>query len=187
MIVLLEGVGRTGKSTLAERLRTDLPGHHYVHFSVPDRPAMEYFQERLGSAVAEHGEKLILDRFHWSNHAYGSTFGGSVLSDSDFCWLDLWLSQRCVVAVLLVDDPRAIYRRMQTTAAADPEKRVLTSAAQIGETQNRFYRCFDRSAIGTKWVMGLDQFFDLEAEGQPTEIYERLLRYIWGVDEEVKG
>lgn len=188
MILLLEGVGRTGKTTLAERLRWDLPGHHYVHFSVPDRPdAAEYFRERLGQAVAEHGEHLILDRFHWSNHAYGDRFGGSVLSDLDFGLFDQWLAERRVAAVLLVDDPRSIHRRMMETALRDPAKRVLESPREIAEIQNRFYQCFDRSAISAKWSMGLDQFFDLSGEElRPTRAYGQLLAYVKGDDVEVK-
>ena len=188
MLILLEGLGRTGKTTLAQRLCADLPAYHYIHFSVPDRPnAMEYFRERLGDAVAEHGEHLILDRFHWSNHAYGDRFGGSVLTDSDFCWLDLWLAERRVAALLLVDDPRAILRRMADTIIQEPEKRVLTSMAEIGEIQNRFYLCFDRSAISLKWALGLDQLFDLDTDDQqPTAAYRRLLTYIQSDGREVE-
>lgn len=183
MIIYLDGLGRCGKTILAERLCADLPGYRRVHFSVPDVPdAFDYFWGKVQEL--ESCENLVLDRFHWANHAYGSVFGGSVLTDLDWWRLDQWLALQKAVAILMVDGPKAIHQRMVETAAQDPEKRVLASASEIGEVQNRFNRCFDRSVISPRWSMGLDQFFNL-ATMEAREPYEKLLAYVRNGGKEV--
>ncbi len=177
MICLLEGLSRVGKSVLANRLQADLPRFERLHFGPPDIPdAYEFFTQELREI---EGENVIIDRLHWSNFAYQNLFGGSVLTDFDHWRIDAWVAQQPCVAILLVDEPHAIYDRLQQEQFATPVRHVLASPRQIGEVQNRFRVAFERSGIGNKWSFGLDQLLSME-DGAVTETYERLLKLLRG-------
>lgn len=177
MIVLLEGLSRVGKSVLANRLQADLPGFKRLHFGPPDIPdAYEFFTQELREI---EGEDVIIDRLHWSNFAYQSLFGGSVLTDFDHYRIDAWLANQPCVAILLVGEPHAIYDRIREERVVVPVRHVLASPRQIGEVQNRFRIAFERSSIGAKWSFGLDQIMD-SASGTVTEVYARLLGLLKG-------
>lgn len=180
MICLIEGVNRTGKSTLTARLQADLPSFKSIHFGVPDLPdAYEFFTQELREI---QGEDVIIDRLHWSNHAYNGVFGGPVLTDFDFWRIDSWLSQQPCVTLLLVDEPHSIFNRLEEERLAAPDRPSLASPREIGEVQTRFQRCFERSAIGLKWSFGLDQLLSVENE-EPTKTYVRLLKLLQGEGE----
>lgn len=177
MICLIEGADRCGKSTLAARLQTDLPSFKTIHFGVPDLPdAYEFFIQELREI---QGEDVIVNRLHWSNHAYNGILGGPVLTDFDFWRIDAWIAQQLCVALLLVDEPHAIFDRLNEERLAAPDRPCLSSPREIGEVQTRFHRCFERSAIGLKWSLGLDQLLGVE-DGESTETYGRLLRLLRG-------
>ena len=188
MICLVEGFDRTGKGTLCAHLQEDLPDFRYVHFGVPDQEdPFNFFFDRL---MLHGGEDLIVDRFHWSNYAYNGTLGGPVLADFDWWRLDHWLAEQGALVVLLVDDPHAIHRRLKLEVQVKPgsPQIVPLSPGEIGQIQNRFFQCYDRSEISHKWSVGLDQLLtSTEHDGQhgweETPNYVRLLRAIRQEDE----
>lgn len=77
-IVLVEGLDKTGKSTLCDWLAGELAASgpvRRVHFGVPD-PGQDLFalySEALGSA-AVFGGSTVIDRLHWSEEAYGTVY-----------------------------------------------------------------------------------------------------------------
>lgn len=179
MILLLDGVNKTGKSTLARRIMADVPHFRYLHFDAPRTyKVYQFFMDRLEEV---DGLDIILDRLHLSNAAFRDLLGGSVLADFDWWRIDQWVAQRPSVALLMVDDPHAILPRVEADLEARPWLKPLATAAAIGQVQNRFYQCFDRSAISPKWALGLDQLLDLDADPPAvTETYQRLLSHLKG-------
>lgn len=183
MILLVEGTDRAGKTALCERVRVDLPTFDYLHFGVPDQPdAYSYFAERLDHFLSR-GTDLVINRLHWSNVAYAGMFGGSVLTDFDWYRLDQHIAQQPAMALLLVGDPTALHQRLQLEQQVRPTTYRLASPREIGDVQNAFFRCFDRTAIQRKWSGGIETLLDLEATPPtPLPAYERLLELLRGGD-----
>lgn len=75
IIVLLEGLDKTGKSTEAERLARlpDLGPVVVHHFGVPTENPFEEYVTALQRAEAFDGSTII-DRLHWSDEAYGQVY-----------------------------------------------------------------------------------------------------------------
>lgn len=70
MLVVIEGVDKAGKSTLAERLKREL-GWNIVHFGKPGpKPANEYAE------FLKYGENMICDRFYVGELVYGPLLRG---------------------------------------------------------------------------------------------------------------
>lgn len=183
MIVLLDGLNKTGKSTLAKRLMADLPHFRYLHFDAPRDPNRVY-QHFAESLEAIDGLDIILDRLHWSNAAFRDLVGGHVLMPFDHDRIDQWVAARPSAAVLLVDDPHAICQRVRADLPERPWLEPIATPATIGQIQNRFYEVMARSAITPKWSLGLDQLLNLEIDpATPSETYNRLVAYLRGETE----
>jgi hypothetical protein len=84
MLVVLEGVDGTGKTTLARELRALVPGAAVLHSGPPQiHPAVEYLAP-LRSYPAGTPD-MILDRWHLGEEVYGHLYrGGSGLGDHGF-------------------------------------------------------------------------------------------------------
>ena len=111
MIIVIEGVDETGKTTLAEQL-VELTGATLLHFGPPEghHPLDQY-----GLVIERHarGEDLILDRFHWGELVYGPHYRGkSTLGREGFAWMEALLASRGAVTILMDGDPDKIYERV---------------------------------------------------------------------------
>jgi hypothetical protein len=107
-MVILEGVDCVGKTTVAMALRRLLPGWSYRHHGVPPVAPYKYF----GWFLADTHPRVIVDRMHWSEEAYGKTYrNGSQLSPSEWRNLELLALSRNAQILLLEDDPTVIADR----------------------------------------------------------------------------
>ncbi len=111
MLIVLEGVDCTGKSTLAQQLAA-MTGAEVQHFGPPERhPLLEWGS--VATNYAPSSGDLVLDRFHWGEIVYGPHYRGkSDLGLEGFMWLELVLASRGAVTVLTTGDPDKIYARV---------------------------------------------------------------------------
>lgn len=108
-MILLEGVDRTGKTTVAEHLMRLLPGWSFVHQTKPDCHPFKYGMQR----VANSHPRVVLDRLHWSNYAYGRVYDGSqeLLDAHEWRLTELALASRGTMVVYMHDDLESILGR----------------------------------------------------------------------------
>jgi hypothetical protein len=109
MITIIEGVDRVGKSSLARSLANIMPDHALVHCVVP--PAGEHvfdYHRRMLSTSSN----LIVDRLHWSEYAYGSTYrSGCAYSARQWKELEDILVSRGARVILMSDALVSIKKR----------------------------------------------------------------------------
>jgi len=80
--ILLEGADGTGKTVLAKAIMART-GAKYVHCGPPDKPAFEYYMEKLRSVEGP----VVVDRLHLGSYAYGVAFRNV----PDLTGLEEWL------------------------------------------------------------------------------------------------
>ena len=113
MIIVLEGVDATGKSTLAQKAKQYYPAASLHHFGPPQsHPLKEY------SFPAQHASIFdgvtVFDRYHWGELVYGPRYRGeSLLGPEGFLWVELLLESRGAVTVVTTGDPDRILERVQ--------------------------------------------------------------------------
>lgn len=109
-MLLVEGCDNTGKTTVARRLLEHLPGWSYRHFTNPDpfAPPYRYFLWQ----VADTHPRMVLDRFHLSDWAYGHVYkGGPKLTSHEWRFLELALLALDGRVLLMSDDAEQIRAR----------------------------------------------------------------------------
>lgn len=104
MLIVVEGLDRTGKSTLAGRLAERVDGT-VVHAGPPRRGAIEEYETSLD--LFHPGERaLILDRFHVGEYVWPTIFG----RDTDFSrpvqrHVEMFMHSRGALVVYGMRDP----------------------------------------------------------------------------------
>lgn len=118
MLLYIDGIDRTGKTTLAHQLQADLLTRGipalYVHRGPPgETPTLVHHGKHLVDYQVD--DSWILDRNHWSDTAYGPIYRGdaNVLSPLGRLYLDLVLEARGAVAILGRADVKTVVERMQ--------------------------------------------------------------------------
>ena len=107
-MIILEGPDRCGKSTVAEMLQALLPGHAYRHHSVPPVSPYLYYSWFL----ADSHRRMVVDRLHLSELAYGKTYRGRCdLSRHEWRLLNLMLMGQEAWQLTLNDDPESLRER----------------------------------------------------------------------------
>lgn len=89
MLVVLEGMDRTGKSTLAAKYAA--LGFEVLHFSAPPKGATPegYFAETLKLVASTYGKKVVWDRSHYGELIWPQVFGRMpLLSESSVSQVD---------------------------------------------------------------------------------------------------
>ena len=169
MVLLIEGVNHTGKSTLAKKLAKDL-GWGILKFNVPplESPYI-HFSQRIHAAIREHGN-VIIDRCHFSNFAYNGRLGGGVLNEIERYALDKIID----VVFLLVDSPFVIAERLNEDVDRDDGAERLTRQ-DLGDIQKRFYEALGSSLIENKYSF---QFPQLITEDGVTAQYVRIVNQL---------
>lgn len=155
MIVILEGLERTGKTTLAkifeERGFVSFKDHNHLrNFSV------ENIAERLDStlstliALDKRGINIVLDRFHISEYVYSTINRGNNFSLFDHIWY--------IDEVLSHLDTRLIYltRKVDEQYLKDYPEPVFES--HIKTLQKEFEYRVDKSYIEDKEVYDLSDW-----------------------------
>lgn len=177
MIILIDGVNCTGKSTLAKQFSEDL-NWPILKFNVPPESAYEHFSLRIGlmtDAGLEEGH-FIIDRCHLSNWAYCGMLGGGVLDGSEWNRVDDLLRRHKTWLFLLVDDPFAIEARLQQREGREDGANSL-KRHELASLQQRFTEAMAMSRIEVKGQFTLMQLLDPET-GEPTNHYYQLLEQI---------
>lgn len=107
-MIIIEGPDKVGKSTLVKALRRALPGWEHRHHGVPPVSPFQYF----GWFAAGARPRVIVDRLHWSELAYGATYReGSELSTHQWRLLELMLMANRAHVVLLDDATESVAAR----------------------------------------------------------------------------
>ena len=73
ILIVIEGIDRTGKTKLAQRL-ADAIGGMVRHSSKPTRPSIEEYETSLDGHDPRSGLHLILDRFHVGEYVWPKIF-----------------------------------------------------------------------------------------------------------------
>jgi hypothetical protein len=136
-MIVIEGPDAVGKSTVAELLMGLLPGWSYRHHSVPPVPSYYYYTWFL----ADTHPRVIVDRLHWSELAYGQTYrGASDLTPQQWRLINLCLMALDARVIVLNDDPAALEGRWN---------REPFAKAKIAELVGRF------EALPSGWELPL--------------------------------
>lgn len=170
MILLIEGINCTGKSSLAAAV-SEATGLPILKFNVPPEAAYAHFRDGL-IARFKANPHFIIDRCHLSNAAYQGMLGGGVMNASEYLRIDNLLREMGAWLFLMVDEPALIAERLLLRTGRQDQAETLVRH-QIGDIQNRFVALFDRSSIEQKGSFTLPQY--LTAEGDQTEQFRRLV------------
>ncbi len=155
MIVILEGLERTGKTTLAkifeEKGFINFKDHNHLrNFSV------ENIAERLDStlstliALDKKGINIVLDRFHISEYIYSTLNRGNNFSLFDHIWY--------IDEVLSHLDTKLIYLTREVDEQYLEDYPKHTNGFTIGGLQKEFEYRVDKSYIEDKEVYDLSQW-----------------------------
>jgi len=79
LLIVIEGVDRTGKSTLARRIAERI-GAEVIHAGVPTKGSIEEYETALNGYDPREEEHLVLDRWHVGEYVWPEIFG----RESDF-------------------------------------------------------------------------------------------------------
>ena len=155
MLVILEGMERTGKSTLAKALEE----RGFINFKDHNRFrefGVDAVKHRLDStlsfliALNEAGQDVVLDRFHLSEIVYSISYRGNSLVELSYnFFIDTALAQMDTVLVHCVRDIDESYLK------AFPDKGF--SSKELKEISNRFDYFIDKSEIRNKFVVDLSK------------------------------
>lgn len=116
MLIIIEGVDGTGKTTLAQELRRRLGDRGdtvIAHFGPPrDPPLVEYVQTLQG--LLEKHDHVICDRFHLGEQIWPAVFNRpSDYTDEVHAWIELFLLSRGALLVTCSGTPSRTHARLQ--------------------------------------------------------------------------
>ncbi len=116
MLILLEGVDCSGKTTIGEELAKNL-GSTTVWIDFHDTTGISLRQhyEALQGYSPASGRSIICDRYHWSEEIYGPLYRGKSLlnSPAGLWFLDAYIQSRGGVMVLVETDARTHLDRLE--------------------------------------------------------------------------
>lgn len=133
MIVVLEGVDSTGKTTLANQLVER--GFEYFHFGPPQKHALWEYTEAI--EAYRPGNNWVFDRLHWGELVYGPAYRGkSELGIPGFIWLEALLESRGAVTVFTVGQPE----RMSERVTRDKDDYVKYDVDHLKSLQDEYFK-----------------------------------------------
>lgn len=97
MLIVLEGVDGSGKSSLADAIAAALGKRvqQYHHGPLKQDPLQEYVLLSYNDYIPGQGTHLVIDRLHWGELVYGPLYrGASALTVPQFRWIELWMMSR---------------------------------------------------------------------------------------------
>lgn len=120
MLIIIEGVDRTGKSTLARRI-ADRIGADVRHYSKPERHPLAEYERDLDDYVPGSGRHVVIDRFHWGETIWPELFRRPTeFTDEMFYHVELFLQSRGALMIHATADPDQLRRRF-VGEPLDPE------------------------------------------------------------------
>lgn len=141
-LVLLEGLDRTGKTTLAEAL-ADVLHAPLIHKSAPAQPdGLTEYLAPLAHFDREV-ESLILDRWHWGEMVWPGVYGRApLMGPREFAYVERRLACLGAVVVLCTGDLGQVWRRIadepdEPLAQLEHGRSKFIAAAEVYE---RLYR-----------------------------------------------
>ena len=106
-MIILEGPDRCGKSTVALHLRD----HHGLSYRHTTKPPVACYRYLMWQLVDSH-PRMVWDRLHWGELAYGLTYRSRVeLTPHQWRLLELCCLTLGAVVIHLTDEPEAIRGR----------------------------------------------------------------------------
>lgn len=113
MLIIIEGVDGTGKSTLAEQLLEELGDATLIHRGPPEAHPLIEYEQYLDDYDPRAGRHIICDRWHWGERIYGPLYRGkSDLDDAMFTHVEMYLRSRGALLVHLVHGNATLARRL---------------------------------------------------------------------------
>jgi hypothetical protein len=121
-LVLIEGIDRSGKSTLAGRLAQELDAAAVMHFSAPKAGALEEYVRPLLAYRPRRGA-TVLDRGHIGEAVWPEFFGREPRMDAlERKWIELFMMSRGAVYVHADRDTPGLERAWaEAEEAGEPE------------------------------------------------------------------
>lgn len=134
MLILLEGLDRTGKTTLANAIAERLQAP-VIHKS---QPANDWYLEYVAPLGGHrHGLDLVLDRWHWGELVWPAVFGrDSIMTPLDFRYVDGVMTKLGGVVVLGTGDFDTLWQ--DAVANDEPAVQVPNAREKYREAQRRF-------------------------------------------------
>lgn len=145
MLIMLEGLDRTGKTTLGEAIAKRL-GAPLIH---KGQPQSDWFMEYVAPLAAHQpGLDLVLDRWHWGEMVWPFAFGRrGLMGVNEFRYVDAAMAKLGAVAVLGTGDDDVLW----ASAVADDEP--IAKAGR--ESFNQAHRLF-RKVAGLSVLPSID-------------------------------
>lgn len=112
MLIVIEGVDRTGKSTLAKRIAKQIDAE-IIHAGPPTRGSIEEYETTLNGYDPNADTSLILDRWHVGEHVWPSIFGRK--TDMDLAvkrHVDMFMESRGAVVVHGIRDAERLKKEL---------------------------------------------------------------------------
>jgi hypothetical protein len=120
MLILLEGLDRTGKTTLAGELSNELDAP-VIHKGAPKADVLTEYLAPLTGYVPGGGANLVLDRWHWGEVVWPRIYGRRPsMSDRSFAYIERALIQIGAVMVHCTGDVNTVCQRIADTEPAEP-------------------------------------------------------------------
>lgn len=171
MLLLLEGIDKSGKSTLARKLVEEF-GAEYVKFSQPKRPPYDEYSEFLANAVPS--KIYVLDRFMHGELVYGPIYRGKSGLDT----VQLLSLEKTAASV---HGSAVIYCRVPSSQV---KKKFLEDGEEFTQVKDigRIIHAYDCVFEGTC----LKVFrYDYTEDGDASKLLEELRAFVmqskWGV------
>lgn len=183
MIVILEGLERTGKSTLAkqfeERGFVNFKDHNHSRKMNP-----EFIKERLDATLSfliqadKNNIDVVMDRYHLSEYFYGRHVRGYNQDNFEYIWfIDEVLSHLNTHLILLERDISNEYIKSYPTEISEKE---LKNYKKI------FHYIWDKSYIKSKSSYDSYLNFDIDSFVDPVKKYDFYLASPFFNDEQIK-
>lgn len=119
MLIILEGVDRTGKSTLAAALHQAIAHSELRHCDRPEQHPLVEYEGDLDDYVPSDGNTVIYDRHLWGERVWPKIYGRETQYTNEMhLHAELFLQSRGAVVVHCVSGEKAIISRL--IAASDP-------------------------------------------------------------------
>ena len=147
LIVVVEGLERTGKTTLCKEFER----RGFVYFKDVNRINKNHpagLESRLDTTLtflqnlSENGVNVVVDRLHLSEYAYSKTFRSNVRTARNVDYIDNAISKLNSVLILCKSNNNEEYKNRMLLKYTDK---------QIEELSNRFEYYFDKSEIKNKF------------------------------------
>ena len=163
MMILIEGLPKTGRTTLAKQLAWDLE-HEYIPLDSLFRDGRDIVHSLIALIKRgfDYGLPFVLDGVHFTAIETGMS--------CRFETVEKLLVAAGAVLFMTVDSPIAIEAHLQRDGVLN------VSRDQIGAQLDRYNRYFAASMLEPKATFHIDQLLQ-PAEGtrQPTDQYQQLL------------